>query len=221
MLSPPNQLIHQITPEIFHQIHPHIKTQAITPLVYLSFCQTIPKTTFPTSESNIKNMSTAEMQHRHAKGLCYTCDEKFSPTHRCPNKQYLYLYVEDLDDPPIELEPPDLVFVTGHDVVPEHHLSFNALKVSCGLGTMQFQGSIYGISVQILVDSGSSDNFLQPHLTHHLWLSIEPISSFQVLVGMAILYRLKAWLKMSRSRFKGITSNYRSIYCLFLEQIWY
>lgn len=50
---------------------------------------------------------------------------------------------------------------TDTDVM-EHHLSFNALKGSHGEGTMRFHGDIQGVEIQILLDSGSSDNFLQP-----------------------------------------------------------
>ena len=48
---------------------------------------------------------------------------------------------------------------------------------------MKFQGAINGMVVQILLDSGSSDNFLQPRLAHCLKLPVEPTSGFQVLVG--------------------------------------
>nr|KYP37665.1 Transposon Ty3-I Gag-Pol polyprotein [Cajanus cajan] len=48
---------------------------------------------------------------------------------------------------------------------------------------MRFQGSIQGVSIQILLDSGSYDNFLQPQLANYLKLPVEPISSFQVMVG--------------------------------------
>ena len=41
-------------------------------------------------------------------------------------------------------------------------MSYNALKGSFRLGTMKFQGSINGMQVQILLDSGNFDNFLQP-----------------------------------------------------------
>ena len=37
--------------------------------------------------------------------------------------------------------------------------------------------------MQILLDSGSSDNFLQPRLAQCLKLPVEPIPNLQVLVG--------------------------------------
>nr|KYP44122.1 Retrotransposable element Tf2 [Cajanus cajan] len=48
---------------------------------------------------------------------------------------------------------------------------------------MKFQGFVNGITVQVLLDSGSSDSFLQPRIAHCLKLPIEPIPNFQVLVG--------------------------------------
>lgn len=57
------------------------------------------------------------------------------------------------------------------------------MEGSNNLGILRFIGQIEGITVQILVDGGSSDNFLQPRLAHFLYLSIEPPPPFNVLVG--------------------------------------
>lgn len=38
-----------------------------------------------------KRITFNEMQLRRAKGLCFNCDEKYSPTHKCPNKRLLLL----------------------------------------------------------------------------------------------------------------------------------
>ncbi|RDY09463.1 hypothetical protein CR513_06176, partial [Mucuna pruriens] len=40
---------------------------------------------FPTPNHNIKKMTLVGMQLLREKGLCYTCDEKFSINHKCPN----------------------------------------------------------------------------------------------------------------------------------------
>jgi len=65
----------------------------------------------------------------------------------------------------------------------EHHLSLNTLKRAIPMGTIRFEGTIYGVNVQVLIDSRSSDNFLQPRLAHCLKLIIEPTTKFQALVG--------------------------------------
>ena len=128
-------------------------------------------------------MTSAEMQLRRERGLCFTCDDKFSPSHRCPNKQYFVPQWEEEDEPALQPDPPDEVETAGDPSLQDHHLSYNALKGSSGLGTMKFQGSINGLGVEILLDSGSSDNFLQPRLAQCLKLPVEPIPNLQVLVG--------------------------------------
>lgn len=120
------------------------------------------------------------MQIRREKGLCYTCDDKWSFTHKCPNKHLMILQVEDEDCTTPEPEPHD----STETITPaEHHLSSNALKGASGVGTMRFTGQIKGLPVQILVDGGSSDNFIQPRVAQFLRLTIEPAPLFKVLVG--------------------------------------
>ncbi|XP_058751457.1 uncharacterized protein LOC131624517 [Vicia villosa] len=130
----------------------------------------------------IRSITSAEIQLRRDKGQCFYCDDKFTPNHRCPNKHYLLLQVDDFDSPEQETEPPD-----GDSLLQiletEHHLSFNALNGAQSAGTLRFQGQIQGIQVQVLLDSGSSDNFLQPRIAQCLKLPIQQAPQFQILVG--------------------------------------
>jgi hypothetical protein len=73
--------------------------------------------------------------------------------------------------------------VTGEDKQLELHLSFNALKGATGVGTIKFTGHIGKMPIQILVDGGSSDNFLQPRIAHFLKLDVAPAPLFKVLGG--------------------------------------
>ncbi|MCI12230.1 hypothetical protein A2U01_0033333, partial [Trifolium medium] len=56
---------------------------------------------------SIKNISPAEMQIRRDKGLCYFCDERFSHTHRCPNRRLMMLQLTEEDDETLEPDPSD------------------------------------------------------------------------------------------------------------------
>lgn len=82
-----------------------------------------------------------------------------------------------------ELESPDPSEQVALSAELEHHLSFNALNGLVGIGTMTFRATLNGCNIHVLIDSGSSDNFLQPRITHCLKLPIEPIPPFKVLVG--------------------------------------
>ena len=103
------------------------------------------------------------MQLRREKGLCYFCDEKFSFTHKCPNRQLLLLQNESDD---VELEGHDskdiIDNVNGNAevILENHHLSLNALKGGRGVGIIRFTAYVDKLPVKVLVDGGSSDNFL-------------------------------------------------------------
>jgi hypothetical protein len=43
----------------------------------------------------IKRLTQAQMQERRAQGLCYNCDEKFVPGHKCSTSRFLLLMVDD------------------------------------------------------------------------------------------------------------------------------
>lgn len=65
----------------------------------------------------------------------------------------------------------------------DHHLSLNAYHGSKRLATISFSGSINGKRVQVLLDGGSSDNFIQPRVAKHVRLPIEPADNLKVMVG--------------------------------------
>lgn len=126
------------------------------------------------------------MQLRKAKGLCFNCDEKYSPTHRCKNKRLLLL--QWADEPPDTQDQEVAEFVMGmenststEEVSPKS--SLNAMNSAVASGTMRFTGSIKGQPVKILLDGGSDDNFIQPRIAQFLQLEIQSTAPFKVFVG--------------------------------------
>jgi len=45
----------------------------------------------PPKPNNLKRLTPADIQFCREKRICFTCDEKYSPTHRCANKHYFLL----------------------------------------------------------------------------------------------------------------------------------
>jgi hypothetical protein len=123
------------------------------------------------------------MQLRREKGMCYFCDERFSNTHRCPNRRLMMLQLTDGEDEKLDPDPTieDPIVQIEEEI--QHHLSLNAMKGQSGMGIIRFTGQIGNIEVQVLVDGGSSDTYLQPRIAQFLKLPIEPTPKFQVLVG--------------------------------------
>ena len=146
--------------------------------------------------NNIKRMSPAEMQLRREKGLCYFCDDKFTFNHKCPNRQFLMLQNEDEGNQVCSeleaMEPEEVLVETPEN---EHHLSLNALKGGTGVGNIRFSAQIQGRMIKVLVDGGSSDNFIQPRIAKFLKLPIEATPPFKVVVGNGSYMTAEGFIK--------------------------
>ncbi|KAL0399243.1 UNVERIFIED_CONTAM: Retrovirus-related Pol polyprotein from transposon.6 [Sesamum radiatum] len=149
----------------------------------------------PKAPLPIRRLSPTEMQHRRAQGLCFNCDEKFGPGHRCKANQFLLLLAEDEEppDPPagssdntvIDSLPPPPRFLSPDRPNDGMHfqLSSAAAVGSRSPRTLCLRGRIHEHLVTVLVDSGSSHNIVQPRVAAFLGLPITPMASFPVLVG--------------------------------------
>nr|GEW80641.1 hypothetical protein [Tanacetum cinerariifolium] len=102
---------------------------------------------------------------------------------KCINKQCLVLLTtaDELEEP---FKVDDYLNEnTEEEQVIDHQLSLNAFHGSQGLTTIRFTGTVNGTTVQVLLDGGSSDNFIQPRIAKHARLPLEPAKTFKVMVG--------------------------------------
>lgn len=47
---------------------------------------------------NFKRLTDSELQAKRAKGLCYRCDKKFAPGHRCPSQTLQVMLVDESEE---------------------------------------------------------------------------------------------------------------------------
>ncbi|CAI8612530.1 unnamed protein product [Vicia faba] len=52
---------------------------------------------------HIRRLSNAQLQERHAQGLCFTCDEKFIPSHKYTSGKFLLLMIDEEEPTTLEL----------------------------------------------------------------------------------------------------------------------
>ncbi|CAM9000452.1 unnamed protein product [Rhodiola kirilowii] len=139
-----------------------------------------------------RRLTAAEIAARREKGLCFNCDEKFVPGHTCRPRFQCLLLEEPADAEDFELvehEPVDRndTQVPAEPVAtPEANpcITFHALQGRTAPSTLRFQASICGQPVLILVDSGSTHNFIQTRAARFLKLAIEPANHLRVTVGV-------------------------------------
>ncbi|XP_058752398.1 uncharacterized protein LOC131625563 [Vicia villosa] len=153
-------------------------TQALTAVRTKS-----PSTQQP-SHLPIKKLSQAQIQERRAQGLCFNCDEKFIPGHKCATGRFLILLCDDEVMEPSQLGAEQLEVIEETEPRDTYfQLSTQALTGHFSPQTLKFRGTIGGLPVMVLVDTGSTHNILQPRIAQHLNLPTTPIPHFSVMVG--------------------------------------
>ncbi|XP_058769067.1 uncharacterized protein LOC131642924 [Vicia villosa] len=141
-------------------------------------------TTPPPNRLPIRRLNNSQLQERRAQGLCFNCDEKFIPGHKCASKFFLLLAEDDITEYEQLAEISSDTELPTTD--PSHtyfQLSPQALTGQFSPQTLKFQGVINGLPVMVLVDTGSTHNILQPRLAQHLNLPTSSIPQFSVMVG--------------------------------------
>ncbi|XP_021859476.2 uncharacterized protein [Spinacia oleracea] len=141
--------------------------------------QTKPNTTptltkYPQQRTrNFKYIPADVRQEKIAKGLCYYCDSPYDRNHKCQFREPQLFTVEI----PGEIE--ELSDVEELDVgekdANEPQISMSALSGSQGFSTMRVRGLVKGKSIQILIDSGSTHNFVDLNVAQKLGCVVEKI----------------------------------------------
>lgn len=142
----------------------------------------------PKPSPTIKRLSPAELQARREKGLCYNCDEKYIQGHRCKRLFHLLIVEPDKileEAATLQLEAADLAEkLVVPDLEPDPaQISLHALMSHSVPRTLRVLGQIHQSPVAILIDSGSTHNFLPDRVVKQLGLPTQPAPSFRVLVG--------------------------------------
>lgn len=125
-----------------------------------------------------KRLSWEEMQKRRSQGLCFNCNEKFSAGHKCIKAQLLILEADDNEES---------TETTQHEYETEEHdkpkITFYALAGWAAPQTMRVKAKIGPHEIIVLVDSGSTHNFINSRLANMLQLPVQPTSAFPVKVA--------------------------------------
>lgn len=114
----------------------------------------------------IKKLSSAEIQERGQKRLCFNCEEKFEVGHKYKRLFLIDAYtIEELERWQGEIGQEAI----GNESQPE--ISIRALKGCVALDTMRMIGRINKKAVILLLDTCSTHNFLSKDMVNHLNIS--------------------------------------------------
>jgi hypothetical protein len=126
------------------------------------------------------------MQKRREKGLCYNCDEKFQPGHRCNRLRLFLLEGVELGELE-EIRVEEVVQEEETEIEPHEAellgISLHALAGALTPQTMRVMGKIGEQQVVILIETGSTYNFVDQHLAKKIHLLAEERSQLTMMVA--------------------------------------
>ena len=122
-----------------------------------------------------RTLRSTKMKERRAKGLCFWCDDKFTPGHKCRTKRlYSICLVGDEDENEDSALESVREMEESEDMDP--HISMNALEGVPGCYTLKVTGRVHKLPIFILVDSGSTHNFMNTEVANKLQCKQTPIN---------------------------------------------
>ncbi|WVZ00696.1 hypothetical protein V8G54_026765 [Vigna mungo] len=143
----------------------------------------------PTPKTRYRQLTEAEMADRREKGLSFNCDQKYSRSHWCPARFFLFISEEDnpvsgsLPDPPFSDRDPELDTSPVDLLDLPAQISLHALSGTRAPETLRLTVHIAHHPIRVLVDGGSTHNFIQKEVATRLGLAQSPTAPLKVLVG--------------------------------------
>ncbi|XP_062103343.1 uncharacterized protein LOC133814394 [Humulus lupulus] len=138
--------------------------------------QTLNNTSLP-----VKRLSPAEIKEKREKGLCFTCDEKYSFGHKCKNRVLILCAQgeeEEEEDTPAGVEE-----LAELDDSQADEVSLNSLSNSTNPRIFRIMAHHGKEPLEVLIDTGSNNNFIQEALAARLGLNCEVTKRFKVYMG--------------------------------------
>jgi hypothetical protein len=129
------------------------------------------------------------MVEHKIKGLCYNCDDKYFPGHKC-KEQNIFMAIsedvseEDVESPLVSVSPKKTNITPPSDPSEvEPIISLNSLTNFSAPQTLKLIGYIKHRKVIILVDSGSTHNFIHHCISQETNFYIRAVNNFQIMIA--------------------------------------
>jgi len=160
-----------------------------------------------------RTMSDREIDERRAKNQCFFCDEKYYPGHKCTSQVYRLEILEEENSNAQGDENEEAGEEQGEiqgdtEVMPQLSLSaLNGISTFC---TMRVTGRVKNSPIHILIDSGSTHNFLDISTAKKLHCEVKKIPPLQVGVAngqqmqCTAMCKNFAWSIMGRTFFTDV-----------------
>jgi hypothetical protein len=129
------------------------------------------------------------MVERQLKGLCYNCDDKYFLGHKCKEHKFFMAMNEDASKDEAVVSPVDELPSPSELTPPfdppevELVISLNDLTGFSSPQTLKLIGYITNHKFIILMDSGSTHNFIHHRIAQKFNCYIHAINNFQIMIS--------------------------------------
>jgi hypothetical protein len=124
------------------------------------------------------------MDEHQLKGFFYNCDEKYFPENKCKEQNFFMAISEDVAEKEVEVPPmeeiprPDATTPPTNPPEVEPLISLRAITEFSAPQTLKLIGYIKHRKIIILVDSGSTHNFIHHHISQEIDFYICVVNNF-------------------------------------------
>jgi hypothetical protein len=145
--------------------------------------------TTPSTPLKIQKLTRDEMNECQLKGLCYNCDGKYFPGHKCKEQNLFMAIFEDISEEDVETplvpKSPEITNITppSDPLKVEPIISLNYLIGFSAPKTLKLINYIKHRKVIILVDSGSTQNFVHHRISQETHCYIHAVNNFQIMIA--------------------------------------
>jgi excinuclease UvrABC ATPase subunit len=151
-------------------------TRRTNPIIYRENNAPSSKTPQPT------RLTPQQLEERKEKGLCFNCDNKYSKGHKFGEKKLFYIDCEEEEEQEQEASQDENVeAISSEELTPM--ISCNALAGIITPQTLKIEGYIKNKKLIVLIDFGSTHNFIHYKLAKALNCFVYPTIEFQVMIA--------------------------------------
>lgn len=140
----------------------------------------------PTGVKPPLKLSDAEYEFKKKNKICFTCDEKWSRSHNCKNRELKVMVTRGMELEVMDGEFLDYVEDLSELTTEGVELSLYAFLGMSSPTTTRMKGFIGKTTVVVMIDSGETHNFISPTVVERAQLSQRDCSNLYVLVGTGI-----------------------------------
>nr|KAJ0215263.1 hypothetical protein LSAT_V11C300156310 [Lactuca sativa] len=131
----------------------------------------------------VRRLTDKKLQHKKEKGLCYRCDDKWNPGHKCKKKELSVLLMQEEEEEEEE-EPQTEELVTPDQATTIlSGICLNSVLGMTNPKTLKLRGTLVDTEVVVFIDLGATHNFMSLAVIKKLHIPITPTAGFGVSLG--------------------------------------